>query len=107
VRCDPSPSSLWPPNGKLVPVTVSVTVADATSGAAGFALTGAATSTGDAATDIVGFQLGTPATTGQLRAERPDTGDRVYELTYTARDAAGNASECAATVTVPHDQRGH
>jgi hypothetical protein len=107
VSCDPSPSSLWPPNGKLVPVTVAVAVTDATSGAAGFALTGATTTSGDAAADIVGFELGTPATTGQLRADRPDTGDRVYELTYTAQDAAGNAADCAATVTVPHDQRAH
>jgi hypothetical protein len=105
VICDPAPSSLWPPNGKLVPVTVAVKVADTTSGVAGLSLTSATTSTGDATDDIVGFDLGKPDVSGFLRAERPGTGDRVYELTYTALDAAGNAADCVATVTVPHDQR--
>lgn len=105
LTCEPSPSALWPPNGKLVPVTVTVTAADDTSGAAGFALTDAATSTGDALSDIVGFDLGTPDVSGLLRADRPGTGDRVYWLTYTAQDAAGNAADCVAAVTVPHDRR--
>jgi hypothetical protein len=105
LTCEPSPSSLWPPNGKLVPVTVTVTAADGTSGAAGFALTDATTSTGDALSEIVGFDLGAPDVSGLMRAERSGAGDRVYRLTYTAQDAAGNAADCVATVTVPHDQR--
>ncbi len=64
VTCTPTPSTLWPPNGKLVPVTVAVTVADATSGPGGFVLTAATTSGGNAPTDIVGFALGTPGCRG-------------------------------------------
>jgi hypothetical protein len=102
----PTPSTLWPPNGKLVPVTVAATVADATSGPDGFVLSAETTSGGNAATDIVGFALGEPDVAGFLRAERRgDEDKRVYTLTYTAQDNAGNVATCAATVVVPHDQR--
>jgi hypothetical protein len=89
---------LWPPNGQLVPVSVSVNVSDQTSGAAGFVLGGSP------AADASGFVPGTPDVDGLLLARRPGTGgDRTYTLTYTGQDAAGNATECAAVVVVPHD----
>ena len=41
----------------------------------------------------------------QLRAERLGTlGDRIYTLTATAKDLAGNTATAKATCTVPHDQ---
>ena len=40
ITCDPTPASLWPPNGTLVPVGVAVRVSDATSGPSGFELAG-------------------------------------------------------------------
>lgn len=101
LTCAPTPATLWPPNGKLVPVTVAVSVRDTMSGPAGFVLTDA---TG-AAGDVVGFDIGTPDVAGALRAGRPGTAaERVYELVYSARDGAGNSAPCAATVTVPHDR---
>ena len=40
-----------------------------------------------------------------LRAERSGRGDgRVYQITYTATDNAGNISTASATVTIPHNQ---
>ena len=97
--CTPTPSQLWPPNGKLEPMTVDVQVADATSGPAGFVLTGAP------AADAANFKLGTADVSGLLRATRAGSGgDRVYTLTYMASDAAGNTATCDVTVTVPHDQ---
>jgi hypothetical protein len=99
VTCVPTPDTLWPPNGKLVPVDVAVEVADAGSGADGFALTGKPPE------DTAGFVLDEPDVHGLLRAQRPgDGGDRVYTLTYTAADVAGNTATCDAAVTVPHDQ---
>jgi RecA/RadA recombinase len=50
----------------------------------------------------VDAQFGTNATTFSVRAER----DRVYTVTYTATDKAGNKTVKTATVTVPHDQSG-
>jgi len=98
LACTPTPAQLWPPNGKLVPVTIDVHVADATSGPAGFTLT-------RAPDDSANFELETPDVAGLLRAKRAGSGgDLVYTLRYTGSDAAGNVATCDATVTVPHDQ---
>ena len=100
VTCAPTPAVLWPPSGELVPVSVSVSVDDATSGAASFVLSGAPSA------DAADFVTGTPDVSGVLRAQRPGNGgDRTYALTYSADDAAGNAAECEAVILVPHDQR--
>ena len=99
LTCVPTPSELWPPNGKLIPVNVSVELTDTTSGASGFLLTDAPTS------DAVDFNVGTPDIAGLLRAERAGNGtDRTYRLSYTGRDIAGNTAQCAALIVVPHDQ---
>ena len=91
ITCLPSPSSLWPPTGRLVPVTVGINVTDETSGPDGFLLIGAATTVGDLAQDVLGFDVGTPDVAGLLRAKRPGTvSERIYSLAYTARDLAGN-----------------
>jgi hypothetical protein len=98
VTCRPTPSILWPPDNKLVPVLVDVAVSDATSGAEGFVLT---RTPPEGSAD---FALGTPDVTGMLRAQRAGSeGDRVYTLTYKATDVAGNASTCVASVAVLHD----
>jgi hypothetical protein len=108
VACSASPNVLWPPNNKLVPVNVSVTVTDTLSGSAGFTLVSATSSEPDSGQgDIQGFVTGTGATSGQLRAQRLGSGaGRVYTLTYSGADRAGNTASCTTTVTVPHDQ-GH
>ena len=105
--CEATPSTLWPPNGKLVPVSVNVTIEDETSGPGAIELTGASSSDTGADDDIVDFDLTTPDGEGLLRAERGGrAGDRSYVLTYVVHDAAGNAAAeaCAATIVVPHDQ---
>ena len=105
VTCVPTPSTLWPPNHQLVPVDIALIVTDATSGPSTFALTDTSTSIGDAASDIAGFDVETPDIAGFLRAERPGTAsERLYRLTYTAEDVAGNTTDCDATVVVPHDR---
>jgi len=40
----------------------------------------------------------------KVRAERCDSGSRVYTVTYTLTDQAGNSSQVSATVSVPHNQ---
>ena len=106
LSCEPTPSLLWPPNGKLVPVQVDVRVADQLSGPAGFALTDIRVSADVAADDVAGFEIGAADDEGLLRAKRPGWArERVYELVYVGRDAAGNEAGCAARVLVPHDQR--
>jgi Regulator of chromosome condensation (RCC1) repeat len=96
VTCSADRATLWPPNHKLVPVSVHVTVQDAGSGPAGFELR-----TVTHADDAQGWTIGTPDTAGLLRAEREGGRARRYELTYRGFDRAGNAADCTATVVVP------
>ena len=88
----PAACTLWPPNGRLVPVA-HVTATDGLSGVA--SLTVEATG-GDVAIDG-----GTIA----VRAEKADRGGaRTYALSARATDVAGNATEGAAECVVPHSQ---
>ena len=104
VTCAASPSVLWPPNGRLVPIAVAVNVDDAGSGAAGFVLTDVTSDEPDGSA-IQGFAVGTPGVSGMLAASRLGNGHgRTYTLTYTGYDAAGNSRLCQTTVSVPHDQ---
>jgi hypothetical protein len=99
LTCRPTPSELWPPNGKVIPVSVAVGLIDTMSGASGFLLKDAPLS------DAVDFSIGTPDVAGLLRAERAGNGgSRTYRLTYTGRDVAGNTAQCTALIVVPHDQ---
>jgi len=56
---------------------------------------------GDPADDIEGFELGSPATSGALRAKRTGRPGRVYTLGYTGLDFADNSATCSTTVVVP------
>jgi hypothetical protein len=106
VACNATPSVLWPPIFLLVPVTVTVGVTDPGSGTGGFTLLSVTSNAphdeGLLGPDIVGWTVGTPDTSGKLRAEPNLFGpDRVYSLTYQGSDVAGNHTTCTATVTVP------
>jgi hypothetical protein len=115
MACSVSPERLWPPNHKLVTVTTSVAVEDSLSGGAEFILTSVTSNEpdtglhhGDRPNDIQGFDIGTPDTSGQLRAERSRRGNgRVYTLTYKGMDVAGNTAMCVTQVEVPDDHGKH
>jgi hypothetical protein len=52
--------------------------------------------------------IGTSDTSFSLRAERSGNGTgRIYTITYTATDKAGNKMVTSVTVKVPHDQSGN
>jgi hypothetical protein len=106
MSCTATPSVLWPPNNKMVPVTVTVLLTDAGSGPAGFVLD-SVTSSEPAdprrGADIQGFVVGTASNAGALRATRSGAAGRVYRLSYSGRDVAGNVATCSVTVSVPHD----
>lgn len=111
VTCSASPSSLKPPNQKLAPISVAVSVSDAGSGPAGFVLISVTSSQADSGltsedvpNDIQGWTTGSADTSGFLRAERFFS-TRTYTLTYEGRDVAGNAATCETTVTVPKNQK--
>jgi hypothetical protein len=102
--------TLWPPNQKLVQVA-TVTATDALSGLAPgtFKVTGVSNEPVEPADPRNPDILITPTAAGgfivQLRAERSGTGTgRIYTLTATANDLAGNTRTSTATCTVPHDR---
>lgn len=110
VVCSASPS-LLPPNQRLVPVTVSVSLTDSLSGPNGFVLSSVTSNErqpdNDVGNDIKGFTVGTPSTSGFLRAER-SLRDRIYTLVYTGSDVAGNHASCTAVVRVArHHEEDH
>ena len=89
-----SPSTIWPPDGTLVPVTVSVSATDDVDAAPVCALTNIS-GTGATTFDY--------AITGPLSAKVRATGGRTYTLTVRCSDAAGNSSQAATAVVVPSD----
>lgn len=104
------PSVLWPPNHKLVPVSVSTQVADNCDAAVQCRIDGVTSNEpingpgdGNTAPD---WELSGPLAVS-LRAERagPLSG-RVYTLGLVCTDAAGLEDTTSVDVTVPHDQRG-
>lgn len=102
-----TPSVLWPPNHKMVNVSIGYTIIDncapvtvTLSVASNEPING--TGDGDTAPDwrIVNNRL------VQLRAERAGTGSgRVYTITITATDTKGQSSSANVTVNVPHDKK--
>jgi sugar lactone lactonase YvrE len=97
--------SLWPPNGKMVHVA-TVTAADATSGVApgSFTVTGTSNEP-PGASQISIMPNGAGGYDISLQADRLGTGTgRVYTLTATATDLAGNVATATSTCVVPHDQ---
>lgn len=58
---------------------------------------------GDSVNDIQDAVLGTNDTSFSLRAERSGNGNgRIYTITYTITDLAGNATNASVQVVVPH-----
>ncbi len=99
---------LWPPNQRLVEVA-SVTAHDGLSGVTPGSLTILVTSNepSNARRDNEGAQ--DIIVTGgivQLRADRSGSGTgRIYTLTASASDLAGNSTTTTTNCKVPHDQR--
>jgi hypothetical protein len=111
VRVSVNPSTLWPPNGKMVKVTVSGAIRDSLSGVdpstAAFAVVDEYGSVQPHGPVTLGVG-GSYAFTVLLESSRHgnDSDGRHYSITVGANDLAGNPGSAAATVIVPHDQ-GH
>jgi probable HAF family extracellular repeat protein len=95
-----NPSTLWPPNHKMVAVTVNYTSTD---------------NCGQPTCQISSVTCNEPISSSdyiivdahhvKLSADRLGSGNgRIYTITIICTDASGNSSSQAVTVTVPHDQ---
>ena len=111
VSVSPRPSTLWPPNGQMISVTVSGTITDSGSGVD-------PTKVSFSVVDEYGsVQPSGPVSLGsggkysftislQASREGGDKNGRQYTITVSARDLAGNLGSASTTVNVLHDQ-GH
>ncbi|MDF2644720.1 MAG: hypothetical protein K0Q73_525 [Paenibacillus sp.] len=106
----PDHLSLSPANHKLVSVHMNVYGQDEGSGVSTIVLTSITSNEpdnglgdGDTSEDIQGAAYGTSDTDFLLRAERSGKGmGRIYRITYTVTDLAGNQMMAVAEVKVPH-----
>ncbi len=100
-----SPTTLWPPNGKLVSIHAAIVVQDDYDPAPEIKLE-SITANELADGDIQNAQIGTDDRDFYLAAKRAgnNMAGRIYTVTYSATDASGNKATASATVTVPHDQ---
>lgn len=101
-----TPANVWPPNGKLVPITVGLSVRDDYDPAPEIKLESIIANETLEPTDITGAQLGTDDRAFALVAKRDgaNKAGRIYTITYSATDASGNRAIATANVAVPHDQ---
>lgn len=96
----PSIASIWPPNKKMVPVTLNVVASDFV-GVTSLKIISVATNEPDGK---VQWQITGPLTL-KLLADRLGTGTgRIYTITVEARNAAGMTTTAQCMVTVRHDQ---
>jgi hypothetical protein len=109
INLSASPTSIWPPDGRTVNVTISGDGSDAASGLS---------SVSYAVSDEYGSSLAIPARTlsgasatweDVLGVEASRNGEdldgRLYRVTATLTDAAGHTSTVSVDIIVPHDQR--
>ncbi|HEX9400341.1 MAG TPA: hypothetical protein VF912_09550 [Anaeromyxobacter sp.] len=92
-----TPTVLWPPDGKMVPVTITGSAEDAETGIASMAIT---------ISDEYGiYNMTVPGfgSTVQLPASRDamDRDGRAYTVTVVATDRAANHAQATTVVTVP------
>jgi hypothetical protein len=105
-RVTVNPMMLWPPNHKMVDITIHATVTD-TCGPATWKILSVTSNepvngTGDGDTGPDWAITGDH--TVQLRAERSGKGHgRTYSITIQASDQSGNTSSKVLTVSVPHN----
>ena len=103
-----SPTTLWPPNGRMVPVTISGTMTDTESGVNASTATYAVTDEYGAVQPSGPVPLGSDGSyvfVISLQASRQgkDKDGRHYTITISAQDNAGNEGSTFTVVTVPHD----
>src|SRR5262249_30461849 len=94
------PNVLWPPNDRMVPVTVTASASGCGATAATCKIVSVTSNEPAAGDSTITGDL-----TVNLRARRSGDGKgRVYTITVRCTDAAGNSTTKTVNVTVPHDQ---
>lgn len=97
-RATASPSLIWPPNGKMVPVSI-LGVTDPEGDSIALRITGITQDEPGANFSGIGSSV------ARVKAERAGKGDgRVYHILFEATDPSGASCAGEVTVCVPHDR---
>jgi probable HAF family extracellular repeat protein len=100
----PIPATLWPPDGRMVPLTVNVT----TDRVAACRVTHVSVlESGAPLTSVESDVVQTGDLALSLRARRSGAAVRTYQGIVQCSDAAGSSRTATFEVTVPHDQGGN
>jgi hypothetical protein len=100
-----TPSAIWPPNHKMVPVVIKAAAVDICDPIPAVRIISITSNEPSGHTDP-DWEITGPLTLN-LRAERSGAGEgRIYTITLQAIDASGNSSIKKVTVSVAHDQGG-
>ena len=104
-----TPSLLWPPNNRLVPIHATVSAFDSC-GVDTVTLASIAVMEGNTLVepgdDVQGATLGTPDFDFELRAERTQGQKRTYLITYDVRSTSGLYAQTTRSVVVANDRPG-
>jgi hypothetical protein len=108
-----TPSTIWPPNHKMVTITADITATDGCDDNVEVRLVSIVSNEadngqgdGNTTNDIQDAEYGTDDREFKLRAERSGKGSgRVYTITYEAEDNAGNTTTRQVIVTVPKSKK--
>ncbi|HEX7184342.1 MAG TPA: SBBP repeat-containing protein, partial [Thermoanaerobaculia bacterium] len=93
-----SPSLIWPPNGKMIPVSI-LGVTDPEGDSVALQITGITQDEPGANFSGIGSSV------ARVKAERSGKGDgRVYHILFEATDPSGASCTGEVTVCVPHDR---
>ena len=94
-----SPNVLWPPNNKLVDVTLDYRAFDSSGQAPMCALPATSNDPTSDATDVA---IVNPHHVNLRASKAVRGGERVYVVVITCRNASGHTATAQTTVTVPH-----
>ncbi len=97
----PSVTSIWPPNKRMAPVSISVSATDAVDPSPSCHVASVSSNEGSSAD----WQITGPLTVNLLGDRDGNGSGRVYTITVQCADQFGNAASSTTMVVVPHDQR--
>lgn len=97
----PSVTSIWPPDHKMVSVSIAVSASDAVDPSPACHVTGVTGNEGSSAD----WQIAGPLTVNLLAGRDGGGSGRIYTIGVQCVDSFGNASSSSTAVVVPHDQR--
>jgi hypothetical protein len=98
----PSTTQIWPPDHKMVPISINTLVLDDTDPAPIVVITGVTSNDPDAEAEDIEI---TGPLSVNLRADKTRNEVRIYTIMVEAIDGSGNVSESTTQVRVEHARR--